>query len=962
MTQLSAFAFTPGPRETEFRLLDARGAPLSVDMWALEAPAALLTGVDLLKRLEAAGAAIAAEAAMLVDNAAVAGLSAREAAPLGLPALATAVAHVATRGVITRADFGAELEWRRPTGQPIVGAARTGAFLLFGGGWSRLPDALFAVAEAVDALNAAGADEAARYAALAALREALPPAEASGEAQASGLAASMTIAVADAFSLDLEGEGEKTRLVPVLHRAGGDPDEPLLPEAAQTAFGGKHFNAFGTARPVYALGAGTYVVLTGPVRRALDVVRRTQSKPLAAKRALMSSPRALLREALGDEADDALIDSVFRETQAYSERVVGLGLWQKRVLPWVQISGQDWFGDGSEGGGARKEAPSGLVVGDRRVQLAPEEAEDLRDRVERAIGAGEPSVAITINDEEISVPASHETLAALQQLDAARARANSKERERQETDPAAVPEVLVIRPNEDEIEVEGIFVPRPAPKTPHPACLAATLKQHQEEGLSWLREAYRAGRPGVLLADDMGLGKTLQGLAFLAWLREGMKAGVVPRAPVAVVAPTGLLHNWKAEESRHLARPGLGRCLEAFGSGLAALKRPGPDGRQRLDSGVLGAADWVLTTYETLRDYDRDFGAVRFAAMLFDEAQKIKTPNTRLTDAAKAMRFDFGVALTGTPVENRLSDLWCVTDAVHPAFLGDLKTFSSDYERAPDPERLRRLKATLDKPSGGAPPFLLRRLKSERLPDLPLPEEIVSEAIMPVPQREAYEAALGEARAARGEPGAVLGALQRLRSISLHPDPAADGSDDVFIAASARCRIAFAMLDRIADAGERALIFVDDLAFQARLAGVIQRRYGLKAPPAIINGSVAGHARQARVDRFQEAALTGFDSMILSPRAGGVGLTLTAANHAIHLSRWWNPAVEDQCTGRVLRIGQTRPVFVHLPLAVLSEGRPSFDRNLDALIRRKRRLFQDAFMPPEATLDERDELFQTTVG
>ena len=200
------------------------------------------------------------------------------------------------------------------------------------------------------------------------------------------------------------------------------------------------------------------------------------------------------------------------------------------------------------------------------------------------------------------------------------------------------------------------------------------------------------------------------------------------------------------------------------------------------------------------------------------------------------------------------------------------------------------------------------------------------------------------------------------RAPSLHPDPAMDGSDEAFVAASARCRLAFAALDRIAKAGERALVFVDDLDFQARLAGVVQRRYGLRAPPAIINGSVSGQARQARVDRFQEGAESGFDAMILSPRAGGVGLTLTAANHAIHLSRWWNPAVEDQCTGRVLRIGQTRPVTVHLPLAIFDPERPSFDRNLDALIRRKRRLFQDAFMPPEATEDEKDELFRTTVG
>lgn len=254
-------------------------------------------------------------------------------------------------------------------------------------------------------------DEAARFSALSALREALPPAEGAGAAQASGLARTMTIAVADAFSLDLEGEGDAARLVPILHRAGGGTDERLLSDAAQAAFGSRHFNAFGTAKPVYPLGNGMYVV----------------------------------------------------------------------------------------------------------------------------------------------------------------------------------------------------------------PCLATILKPHQEEGLTWLRESYRTGRPGVLLADDMGLGKTLQGLAFLAWLRDGMEAGIVPRAPVVVVAPTGLLQNWKAEEERHLHRPGLGRCLEAFGKGLAGLKLTSQNGRPGLDVAAIAQADWVLTTYETPRDYDRDFGGIRFAAMLFDD-------------------------------------------------------------------------------------------------------------------------------------------------------------------------------------------------------------------------------------------------------------------------------------------------------------------------------------------------------
>jgi SNF2 family DNA or RNA helicase len=463
----------------------------------------------------------------------------------------------------------------------------------------------------------------------------------------------------------------------------------------------------------------------------------------------------------------------------------------------------------------------------------------------------------------------------------------------------------------------------------------------------------------VLLADDMGLGKTLQGLAFLAWLREGMTSGTIPKAPLIIVAPTGLLENWRAEHDRHLAAPGLGRLTEAYGRGLAAPRTLAPDGRPAIDVEALGRADWVLTTYETMRDYDRDFGRVRFTAMLLDEAQKIKTPGVRITDAAKAMNADFRVALTGTPVENRLADLWCITDTVHPALLGDLKSFSAEYERGGDVQRLGRLKATLDQWRGDRPPLLLRRLREDRLPELPAAEEVVLKAVMPAGQRVAYEATVAEARKDR-RPGAVLEVLQRLRTLSLHPDGQMEGDDQAFIDASARMRVSFEALDRIAKERDRALIFLDNLQLQSRIAGVIQRRYKLGSPPMLINGQVDGTQRQAHVDRFQSGP-DEFDVMIMSPRAGGVGLTLTRANHVIHLSRWWNPAVEDQCTGRALRIGQTRPVFVHIPMAILPEGRRSFDQNLHALLQRKRELIRNALMPPAATEADRNELFNATV-
>jgi SNF2 family DNA or RNA helicase len=321
-----------------------------------------------------------------------------------------------------------------------------------------------------------------------------------------------------------------------------------------------------------------------------------------------------------------------------------------------------------------------------------------------------------------------------------------------------------------------------------------------------------------------------------------------------------------------------------------------------------------------------------------------------VTDAAKAMNADFRVALTGTPVENRLADLWCIVDGVAPGHLGDLKRFSATYEAEPSVERIKALKASLDRPVGGRPPLLLRRLKEDQLPDLPPRQDMIIKEEMSGAQLAAYGAAVAVGRDDRGA-GRVLEALQRLRAVSLHPDPDSPANDDDMVAASARLRVALRSLDEIAAKDERALIFVDDLGMMARLAGLLQRRYRLSTTPMTINGKVAGAARQARVDRFQSAS-GGFDVMLLSPRAGGVGLTLTRANHVIHLSRWWNPAVEDQCTGRVLRIGQERPVTIHIPLAVLPGGRPSFDENLHTLLQRKRALMHETLMPPDAGQDE----------
>ena len=934
---------------TEFRLTN-NGVPEPVDSWAVIAPQTLLPAVDLLNRLVTEDRALSEDNFVFVEHGAIADLSATEAATLRLPPLSDAVARVETSGIITNAAFAATLRWRRPTGQPIVGAERAGAWLKVGDSIGRLSSALFAIAEAVDFVALSGTDPAARLVAIGKLQELLPAATRDGSASIGGLLPAVDIIQADAFSLDVVGQGAAMRLVPILHRAGDAA--PLLQPDLQAAFGNDQFHRYSQVRPVYTLPGGKLLVLAPTLRRALGEVRRRQSGPSSGKRALMAAPRAVLRASLEAAEDPTFVDQIdglFVDTPAYSDRVAELGVWKPRVLPWIQRVGTDWIGPDAPAG---RDVPGGLIVGDRSLSLNPEQADDLRMRIEDAIGRGDPTVVWSPEGEPpVVVPATPETRQALTDLANQRAAARPRAKSVQESEEAAERKSLIIFANENEVEYSQDFTARSGPLPTLPHMLATLPKRHQTEGINWLQNCWLAGRPGVLLADDMGLGKTLQGLAFLAWLREGMKDGTIAKAPILIVAPTGLLANWRAEHDRHLLGAGLGECVQAYGAGLRALIAQRPNEVPALDRSRLSEADWVLTTYETLRDYDKDFGAVQFAVLLADEAQKVKTPGARVTDAIKGMNADFRIALTGTPVENRLADLWCIVDGVHSGWLGDLKRFSRQYEFGTDIERLRSLKALLEGPFGGAPALLLRRMKEDELPDLPTAEVHVHEVEMPAIQADAYYAQIS-AVLSDDRPGAVLEGLQRLRLVALHPAPGMNGTDAEFIASSARLRICFEALDGIAAAGERALIFLDSLDMQSRLAGIIQRRYGLAAPPAIISGEVAGQRRQQRVDRFQ-AGPPGFDAMILSPRAGGVGLTLTRANHVIHLARWWNPAVEDQCTGRALRIGQSRTVHVHVPIGTLADGRRSFDQNLHELLARKRHLMREALLP--GGFDEKDQ-------
>jgi hypothetical protein len=288
---------------------------------------------------------------------------------------------------------------------------------------------------------------------------------------------------------------------------------------------------------------------------------------------------------------------------------------------------------------------------------------------------------------------------------------------------------------------------------------------------------------------------------------------------------------------------------------------------------------------------------------------------------------------------------------------------SRDFERSfpeDDSKALSKLRGQLVDRQEGRPPVMLRRMKNDVLDGLPKKRVVKHEIEMPPGQAERYSGVIEQAMLLRGsgERGLMLKVLHELRGTSLYPNR--PDHDDFDPAESARLRAVFAALEQIKAAGEKALVFCEDLAMQAKLAAEIRHRFGMAHPVARIHGGVGPEVRQQIVNDFQKRPL-GFDVLILSPKAGGVGLTLTAANHVIHASRWWNPAIEDQATDRVYRIGQTRDVTVHIPLAVhpdpaLREG--SFDFKLDQLMERKRGLSSQLLMPGE-TDGDLDSLFDS---
>ena len=499
-----------------------------------------------------------------------------------------------------------------------------------------------------------------------------------------------------------------------------------------------------------------------------------------------------------------------------------------------------------------------------------------------------------------------------------------------------------------------------APFLPKALAGHVRLLPHQVSGVAWLQNLWRhpAHARGCVFADDMGLGKTLQLLTFIHWYLESDPDA----APVLVVAPVSLLENWQNEIRKFFAA-GAARTLTLYGkeldrvrlpaSALTAEHRAAGIGKL-LSDGWRGAAQIVLTTYETLRDQELSLARDRWSIMVCDEAQKIKTPNALVTRAAKKQNVRFRIACTGTPVENSLTDLWCLFDFIQPGLLPPLNAFASTYVR-PIEAKTDEQRNRIEELRALVMPQILRRTKAD-VAQLPPKHQETCELPISSRQRHLYSEAvnsLASRRAAQeaGKGGNVgniiLSLLHDIRMICAHPHyskftnpggtpPGAERLD------SPKLDWLHRYLDQVRAKGEKAIVFTEFRDIQRQLQRALSLKFGLSVQ--VINGDNKAQtvgdslSRQRLIDAFQ--ARPGFNVIILSTTAIGFGVNIQAANHVIHFTRPWNPAKEDQATDRAYRIGQEREVHVKYP-TITSPDFVTFEAKLAKLLDAKRQLADD---------------------
>ncbi len=656
-----------------------------------------------------------------------------------------------------------------------------------------------------------------------------------------------------------------------------------------------------------------FIALDSPVREELKKVKklRREASPEKIKQ-IVNHPEEFFNPEIADLSE------------FYSDRVLGKGFYEPKVIPFLSPYKSQWIpGVQVED---RTNGTTHIFIHNEKELVEFHESLEIAKREQKPFfeykGAN-----FTIEEAERFYNSAKEQL-------------QKKERVRENGEGSVQKkktEILII---EENIENLGYVVSQKAqlPKKlvlhedPH-LDKRFQLKRHQEEGIAWLQNLSLNSKGG-LLADDMGLGKTLQVLYLLDWHSRQPKSD----KPYLVVAPKILLENWENEYKKFFPD----------GMPVEIIRKIPPDGKTFIEQHT--RKHIMVVGYETMRRGQMVLGRIDFAIIILDEAQKIKEPGTMVTNAAKALKSDLRISLTGTPVENSYMNLWCIMDFSVPGLLGCAKAFAREFQTPLkiSGTNVQELGAKLRQRVGN---HFLRRLKSEIRDELPKKEIIHKMIPMPDEQLKIYMDAVQSGVDESQKKMNPLARINRLKEISAHPylfKSFENIPTDSLIQSSAKMQATIEILDEIKERGEKAIVFAELHKMQRMLQQVLFHQYGIEA--SIINGETpTGNdyhsiSRQKAIDLFQETS--GFNVILMSPLAAGVGLNIVGANHVIHYMRHWNPAKEMQATDRVYRIGQTKDVFVHIPMAIC-DGFDSFDVVLDALLKNKMNLATAALFPTE---------------
>lgn len=725
-----------------------------------------------------------------------------------------------------------------------------------------------------------------------------------------------------------------------------------------------------------------FVLLDEERLKATEEILTNRSIPKSQVANFLKAPTAYLNAALIN------LDTGF------SLRVHGAERFVHRYFGDVEKSGVDWFATNTG-----EPEPFQKIVDAVDSEEAVKEIEaliaDARSNGAEVIDYDKKSYDIT-NTEAVS-----ETIRKINDdAEQGRFSTNTKDENGTAADKPAELEraVVAIDSNDEQVDfqkdarVEGLDFNS---QTFDVSNLKRTAFPHQEEGIKWLLAHFqmvdeREDSSGALLADDMGLGKTFMTLVAIAEWNRRRKGGDAHGKPTMIVAPLSLLENWQAEvEDTFIKSPftdivvlqsgsdlkrfrieGAGRetqqefsegdLIEDTDSIRYSLKVGSVYGTDRLDMPVR----LVLTTYQTLRDYQFSLSRIDWGVVAFDEAQNLKNPNTLATRAAKGLKADFKLLATGTPVENSLKDFWCLMDTSVPGLLGSWQDFRSTYISpilSAEPEDVSQVRVDVGrKLRSSVGDFMLRRTKAEKLKGLPEKRIYTGDenarndnflktlaGLMKGQQLQSYDEIIERIKSSTVDDKRqlILPSLHKLKVTSIHPSitdkfsPGSMSPKDLAKQATISSKIEsmILLLNEIKQRQEKVLIFATTKAVQAYVSVLVTSIF--KIPVEIINGETkavatkkSAETRKSIIDQFQSRE--GFGVIVMSPIAAGVGLTVVGANNVIHLERHWNPAKEAQATDRVYRIGQKKDVNVYVPMALHPEMR-SFDVQLNSLLENK---------------------------